>query len=394
MTTDKIRKVAIIGSDISASITALHFKKYLNKAPHEICIYPTEVNSLDTIRQSCDPQVLGLISEQLDIDHYSNNLDITYNSGFLYQGWSKMKNKLNKPFEIYTPYSQRMHDCGCHLNSKKLFDCILQSKDYIIKEETIKDPEEEIDADVIFDCRNGYDRDKSKYRSLKSVVNSVLISNKKGKRKGEKNLTYTKFIAAPNGWAFVIPDLDSIQYGYVYNNTISSKEDATEYFLKTFNLSEVDSDFTFESYAANKWMEGNKTILQGYMYSSVEPMDNRLHSLYKLTNQSAWDLLMGSFWSELRLIDNINAIEKFIMWHYHFGSKYKTDFWKMGESLPFIIDADFKDMIDNAVWETHNFEKWAIGVGYNYGHDVIETMKSVEEFVKHDHNHGQDIDTN
>ena len=360
------KKVAVLGSGNSACLTALQFHSFLySKIPAEIVIYPTEENCLESIRQSCDPITLDLISQSLDINYYSNDLDFTLNSGFLYKNWSKN--------EIFNPYSISMNTVGVHYSGKKLFDSIVKSKYFTIKDETIKDPEKDIDCDVIFDCRNGYDRDKSKYKPVQSIVNSILLCNKEGM---DLTLNYTSFVATPYGWVFIIPDVDSVQYGYVYNNTITPKEDIIKDFLERFNLSQIDDDFTFESYKRDEIMVGDKTILNGFMHTSFEPLDTRNFEIYEIVCRQILDFLINGNYNSKRLIDNINAREKFIAWHYQFGSEYDTDFWRMGKKLPFTIDDDWMDIIQHTQWGKHNFEKWAVGVGYNNGKDVIETMRN------------------
>ena len=46
------------------------------------------------------------------------------------------------------------------------------------------------------------------------------------------HFTLYKVCKDNEGWTFLIPNVDSVSYGYLYNNTITSKEDATEDFLE------------------------------------------------------------------------------------------------------------------------------------------------------------------
>ena len=134
-----------------------------------------------------------------------------------------------------------------HYVPQKLSKVVLESGYFNVIEKTITDLEKEIDADVIFDCRGRHNRDKSNYDKLINPLNSVLLSKKYER---DVDLIYTRCVATPNGWTFVIPNKDSVSYGYLYNNTITSKEDATEDFLDRFELPEIDDELTFEKYMA------------------------------------------------------------------------------------------------------------------------------------------------
>ena len=41
-------------------------------------------------------------------------------------------------------------------------------------------------------------------------------------------------------------------------------------------------------------------------------------------------------------------LETFILWHYQFGSKYDTPFWKYAKSLPFNPDDKFNYMLEKS----------------------------------------------
>ena len=87
-------------------------------------------------------------------------------------------------------------------------------------DKTIKEPEKVLDADVIFDCRGRHNRDKSNYDKLINPLDSVLLSKKYER---DVDLIYTRCVATPNGWTFVIPNKDSVSYGYLYNIGVRSR---------------------------------------------------------------------------------------------------------------------------------------------------------------------------
>ena len=107
---------------------------------------------------------------------------------------------------------------GIHFVPKKLSVVVLNSGYFDVQEKIISNPENEVDANVIFDCRGRHNRDLKNYDKLIDPLNTVLLS-KKFER--DVNLIYTRCVATPNGWTFVIPNQDSVSYGFFFNNTIT-----------------------------------------------------------------------------------------------------------------------------------------------------------------------------
>ena len=332
-------KIAIIGAGSAGCITALHFHKYM-PTDREIVIYHSpNKNPIERVGQSTTLDIVQLMQDTLGCDWYNNPVDATFKSGILYEGWGKKNDKFFHPFP--------MHTMGMHFVPKKLSNTVIESKHFTSIEKIITDPEREIDADVIFDCRGRHNRDKSNYEPLINPLNSCLLYDKDGI---DFDLKYTKAVATPNGWTFVIPNKDSVSYGYLYNNTITSKEDAKEDFLERFNLPEIDGELTFENYMAKNMFVGERTVLNGNMYGFIEPLEATAMAGYQMICRYAWD---GKF--EGRPLHDCNnlirkyfkEVQTFILWQYQYGSKYDTPFWEYARSLPFEPDDKFRYMIDN-----------------------------------------------
>ena len=359
-------RIAIIGAGNAGCITALHFYTYLSKEigfSFEITIYhsPNE-HPIERVGQGSTLPIVGLIQSGLKMNWYNNPIDATFKSGILYEGWGKKTDKIIHPFF--------MHEMSMHFVPQKLSKAVLESGYFNVIEKTVTDPEKEIDADVIFDCRGRHNRDKSNYDTLINPLNSVLLYKKQSR---DPDLTYTRTVATPNGWTFVIPNVDSVSYGYLYNNTITTKEDATEDFLDRFELPEIDGELTFDNYIAKNIFVGNKTILQGNMCGFVEPMEATSLAFYQYICKQSWDTIFNRIPldvsnNKVRLM--MKEIETFILWHYQYGSKYDTPFWDYAKSLPFNPDNKFHGMLSDdsdvtslyGQWEKWNFNTWRDGV--------------------------------
>ena len=217
------KKIAVIGAGNAGCITALHFY-FHGRDKFEIEIYhsPGE-HPIEKVGQGTTLIPTMLISSVFGSNWYDNNIGATLKSGILYEGWGKSKDEFFHTFP--------MHNMSAHYVPQKLSNAVLESGLFKVKQQTINDPEKEIDSDWIIDCRGRHNRDKDNYDSLINPLNSCLLYRKEGR---DSDLIYTRTVATPNGWTFAVPNTDSVSYGYLYNNTITSKEDATEDFLERF----------------------------------------------------------------------------------------------------------------------------------------------------------------
>tara|TARA_B100001769_G_scaffold224229_1_gene185055 strand:- start:256 stop:1050 length:795 start_codon:yes stop_codon:yes gene_type:complete len=251
-----------------------------------------------------------------------------------------------------------MDKMSIHFVPNKLSKTVLKSGYFNVIEKTIKEPEKEIDADVIFDCRGRHNRDKSNYDKLINPLNSVLLSKKYER---DVDLIYTRCVATPNGWTFVIPNKDSVSYGYLYNSEITTREDAIDDFTSRFNLDYIIDSFKFENYMAKNMFVGERTVLQGNMYGFLEPLEATSLGIYLEVCRQAWDYIFdikSSVYCNHKMRTLMKETETFLLWLYQNGSKYDTPFWTHAKSLPFNPDARFYDMCNDSLTEDVYGGQW------------------------------------
>ena len=337
-----MKKIAIIGAGNAGCISALHFY-YYSHDKYEIEIYhsPGE-HPIERVGQGTVVPPAALIASVLDLNWYApeNPIGATFKSGILYEGWGKTKDEIFHSFPMY--------NMSMHYVPQKLSNAVLESGLFKVKQQTINDPEKEIDADMIIDCRGRHNRDKDNYEPLINPLNSALLYRKEGR---DPYLHYTRTVATPNGWTFVVPNSDSVSYGYLYNNTITSKEDATEDFLERFELPEIDGDLTFENYIAKNVCVGERTFLNGNRCGFLEPLEATATGFYQNVCQAIYCTTIGAIPRQsvnTYVREEMFRLEKFILWHYQFGSKYDTPFWKYAKSLPFNPDDKFNYMLEKS----------------------------------------------
>ena len=341
------KRIAVIGAGNAGCITALHFY-YYGKDKYEIVLYhnPKEF-AIERVGQGCNVHTTQLITQTIESNWYDRNyIDATFKKGILYEGWGKKQDKVFHSFP--------MSAMSMHYVPQKLSDTILKSGLFEVVERTIDDPEKDIDADFIFDCRGRHNRDKDNYEPLINPLNSCLLYKKDGKDVG---LDLTRTVATPNGWTFVIPNFDSVSYGYLYNDTITSTQAARHDFIERFNLpDDSTTNISFENYVAKNLFVGERTILNGNRYSFLEPLEATSTGLYQSVCRYVWDYIEGNMTktkSEYYIKRVVKQIETFILWHYQFGSKYDTPFWKYAKSLPFEPDSYFNEFIEKSKLESY-----------------------------------------
>jgi tryptophan halogenase len=360
-------KIAIIGAGNAGCITALHYHYHTKNIipPVEIEIYHSpERHPIERVGQGTVIPPTEVISQALgysECNWYDNPIDATFKSGILYEGWGKKQEKIFHPFV--------WPNMAIHYVPQKLSNTVLESGLFKVEEKIVTDPEREIDSDVIFDCRGRNNRDKSNYDKLINPLNSVLLCDKLGK---DPDLIYTRTVATPNGWTFIIPNKDSVSYGYLYNNNITTKEDATEDFIERFDIPEVDGEFSFENYCAKNFCVGERTFLNGNMYGFIEPLEATALGVYTHICRHAWDAIFNkSPISECSFAVRrmMKEVEAFILWHYQYGSKYDTPFWEYAQNLYFNPDQRFRRVLHDpdceleyGQWKNWSFDIWRRGV--------------------------------
>tara|TARA_Y100001963_G_C6706056_1_gene411941 strand:+ start:57 stop:1145 length:1089 start_codon:yes stop_codon:yes gene_type:complete len=360
-------KIAVVGAGNAGCITALHYHYYTKNisSPVEIEIYHSpESHPIERVGQGTVSCVTELIANALGWDKcnwYNNPIGATLKSGILYEGWGKKQDKIFHPF--------KWPCMTMHLTPQKLSNAVLESGFFKVTEKIITDPEREIDSNVIFDCRGGHNRDHNNYEPLTNPLNSVLLCKKNGR---DPDLIYTRTVATPNGWTFIVPNSDSVSYGYLYNNSITTKEDATEDFIERFDIPEVDGEFGFENYIAKNMFAGNRTFLNGNMYGFIEPLEATALGLYSHICREAWDCifeLSTPSYCDEAVRRMAKEIETFVLWHYQYGSKYDTPFWEYAKKLYFNPDDQFKELCADpnskkqyGQWKNWSFQSWKGGV--------------------------------
>ena len=334
-------KIVIIGAGNGGVWTALHYAYHSRKAEEiEIeLIHDPEIDSFP-VGQALFPGQSALLYAACDISWYSNEVRATPKLGILYENRSKGTPNLYHEF----PFDQ----IAMQADPKYLQRYILNSGLFVVKEGNVTDLDT-VDADVIFDCRGNIGKDNIEYESLYSPVNSVLLAVGPPP---EKPQLWSRHVATPNGWTFVIPNTtETLSYGYLYNSNITSIEEAKINFREVFpeakgsysqHFEHRDEiiNLPFESYIAKNPIRidsnGRKIILNGNRLAFLEPMESTAIGFYHAVAIFALDWIRGKDNVDAALVvanikKMIHEIHTFTSWHYTKGSVYDTPFWRSAQ---------------------------------------------------------------
>ena len=376
-------KITILGKGNAGCLTALHYgyhtrnhKNISVELLYDPNIPPEKVGQATLLEP---PKLLWVA---LGTNWYDNPIQATPKLGILYENWGKKNDKVFHPFSF--------DGVGLQYNPAKLQETILKSKLFNVQEKHI-DNYDQIDSDFIFDCRGRHITNWKDYKMLINPLNAVLLGEGKSK---ECNVNGTRAVATPDGWTFVIPNTtQTISYGYLYNDKITPIKKAATNFKKLFNLAkqgiylnEKVDNFKFKNYVAKKPIIDNRIILGGNRLFFLEPLESTAIQAYLFWARSVWDWIIEQKVAPDLLTNKLHTYvdqtQNFIMWHYMYGSKYNTPFWKAAQKLKikdpifshllaYIKQSSMIDLRDQRIafhdatygqWVPWNFKCWHDGM--------------------------------
>lgn len=372
----KKKKVSIVGTGIGGIATAtvlnhLGRKFGLVDENEKIDVYQSSKKTIEKVGQGSTLQFSDYISSTIGFDFFDNKINATVKAGIMYEGWGKKTDK------FFHPFPNGKH--SFHYDPSLLSKAIFETKYFNLIEKDI-DNFNEIDSDYVIDCRGKtYNDNDEDYYDIKNPLNAALISRKSGR---DWSLYYTRTVATPHGWCFVIPNVDSVSYGYLYNSNITSLDEAKNNFYEMFGV-EVDFTLNFKNYVAKNMWKDERVVINGNRYCFIEPLEATSIGIY---NEVAVCFLSHIIDGDSKekcnrfSLDHVKKVENFILWHYQNGSKYDTPFWNYAKSLTFKPDKIFTEFleysknssiediyrnlafkfpeIDYAQWNAPSFKNW------------------------------------
>ena len=330
-------KITVVGAGNGGCFTALFLAWHLRQDAEVELIYNPNIRP-ERVGQATLLDPPALLWAATGFTWYNNPIHATFKSGILYEGWGKVK---DKHFHEFPPDKMAMHYCPWEMQ-----DLILNSGLFKVKHGDVNP--KDVDADYVFDCR-GKPSDMSEYYKLRNPINAAVLG--KPNWNTSEN-PWSRHVATPDGWTFVIPthqDSPSNDYcvGYCYNDNITSELNAELNFKRMFDV-QIKKNIHFENYVAKEPVTDGRIFKNGNRLFFLEPLESSSTQTYIEWVKIAYEYMTGKIDNPTELIHKyIKQTQNFVLWHYQFGSKYETDFWKYA-ALPMFDDPDFDQYLNFA----------------------------------------------
>ena len=342
-------KVGVIGTGTVGVITVCHFLHYL-KDVEVHCIHNPKKNILG-IGESSNIQLPQLLWNSVRFNPFFNSeeLDITIKHGVLYRNWRKN--------DFISPILPNQY--AIHFDNFKLSEVIFKRckeqygdrfKESIMDVTSLKQTKNhavinnKIKYDYVIDCR-GYPEDYSDYSISNLPLNHCFVHsiNKPG------DWGYTHHHAHKHGWMFGIPLQSRQGWGYLFNDQITSEDEALEDLSKIHKKKlkkENVREFKFKGYRSNKFLDG-RILKNGNRAIFYEPLEALSGAFYDTINRTFFDFLSKNCDEQQlnhKLIDLSKRYENFISYIYHGGSNFKSKFWENAVAMT-------TENLKNELWE-------------------------------------------
>jgi hypothetical protein len=186
--------------------------------------------------------------------------------------------------------------------------------------------------DYVIDC-SGFPKDFTDYEMVDLPINHALVTAIK--EPGDWN--YTHHWAHPNGWMFGIPLQHRQGWGYMYNDTITTLEEAKANMCDILKINPEEQEFReykFKPYFTSNGLINGRCLKNGNQFLFFEPMEALSMEYYTTLNTRYIQWMMGKIPTD-KLLDiadlDARSLVRFYRFVYHGGSNYDTPFWRMAK---------------------------------------------------------------
>ena len=396
-------RIAIVGAGSAASICAASifgiYRHYINTydGPNLRNLKVTMISNpqIPTMKvgESLSPSLFRVLTSILSLKTLEDldALEIVLRVGARH----KWENAVNPTFDVnYTTHPDGLKNVAAHFSSEKLgpfvlerlnklydnrISCVYDDIKSIRQTENLAIAEGEYSSytfDYIFDCRGfpskqELDSDEYQYAPFDTVNSALLFQHEQA-----YNEPYTEVIFNKNGWQFGINTKNRKAYGYLYNHSVTEKEDALIHFKSMYpNLNIKDDNVKtlgWSAYSIKKPFKG-RIISMGNRLYFYEPIQGiPLHYYLNFTHTVSSGLLINRIEdpltnkivmdSSINIEDIANNYHREMMENFYLvilsnyvGNRMDSDFWTN------ISEKSKKILLESSKWmefcrEYHNYK--------------------------------------
>ena len=352
-----LRKIAVVGRGTAGAMAAAHVTRLLPEGEHELHhIYDSRIPVIG-VGEGSWPSLVRELHQLTGLPHETvqQRLQGTRKYGVAFEGWGRR----NRDFTHY--FTPQQVSYAYHLSADFMGDLLQESTraEHIdarvqkisrteggaVVEFEGRSPET---YDLVFDAR-GFPRElnAAEHINISFIPTNTAVIRRCPEvinaNQGEpvREPTYTRAVARPHGWVFVIPLTAHTSYGYIFNRDLTSLEEVESDFdklLETEGVKEFEQRavIPFPNFIHREIYDGAIARV-GNAAAFMEPLEATAivsaqlqvgMVLHMRLNRSP-EFLEGDAPVVNRfLINNMLCYGLFVGWHYSCGSSIDSEFWR------------------------------------------------------------------
>jgi hypothetical protein len=350
-------RIGVVGVGTAGLMSLCHLLAHAPDGSTVTSIYDPEIKILGIGESSTFgfPKIL-FQGTGFNLAEWADYLDATPKFGVSYRGWREQDfESVVQPGDYALHFNNFKMKEFCFMRFEQMwedkFRVITGTVDDIVNKGThasviMSDKEEYFD--FIVDCR-GYPTDYTDYNLIENMpVNHCLVNMIP--EPGTWNTTMHQ--ATKNGWMFGIPLKTRQGWGYLYNDTITTREEAVQDIADIFKTTTDKLDlreFAFKPYYAKTFFDG-RILKNGNRALFFEPLEALSGFFYEMALRTVYDFYTGAMPS----VESVNThlttlsqnLENFYHYIYHGGSTFDTPFWNI------ITKTSAEKLKNNARWNS------------------------------------------
>ena len=385
---ESLRKIAVVGRGTAGSLAAASVTRLHPDSDHELHhIYDSRIPVIG-VGEGSWPSLVQELHKLTELPHeiIQQRLKGTRKYGVAFEGWGRR----NRDFTHY--FTPQQVSYAYHLSADLMGEVLHESTrarhvDAKVLNITRTDDGAQIEFegrapehyDLVFDAR-GFPRelDPEQHIDISFIpTNTAVIRRCPAiiEEEGDgpvRQHTYTRAIARPHGWVFVIPLTAHTSYGYIFDRHTSSLDEVESDFdalLERDGVREFEKRavLQFPNFVHREIFDGAVARV-GNAAAFMEPLEATAIVSAQLQIGMVLQIRLNRRIEHLDrdapvvnrfLINNMLRYGLFVGWHYSCGSNYDSEFWRRARDHawaghrnaadPDVVDCDALDKFDQMI---------------------------------------------
>ena len=354
---ENLKRIAVVGRGTAGSLAAASISRRHPDSDHELHhIYDSRIPVIG-VGEGSWPSLVQELQKLTDLPHVAvqQRLKGTRKYGVAFEGWGRR----NRNFTHY--FTPQQVSYAYHLSADLMGELLQEGTrarhiDAKVLDITRVEGGAQVEFesraperyDLVFDAR-GFPRELDPDRHIDI---SFIPTNTAVIRRCPSIIdavpdgpvlqpAYTRAVARPHGWVFVIPLTAHTSYGYIFNRDVSSLayvESDFDAFLDADGVAEFEQRavIPFPNFVHRRIYDGAVARI-GNAAAFMEPLEATAivsaqiqigMVLEMRLNRSIEHLERDAPVANRFLVDNMLRYGLFVGWHYSCGSRYDSEFWR------------------------------------------------------------------